>query len=124
MKQIETTETRLQKLKQLAKERQKASGKLLAVELDAIAIEWGYFHWKHVTLCRAATAKEQLADQRQKELEAEILAGFEPHSRAIFDKQSPEQQKFWLFQLYKETPEGKARFRPVYSEITTSWKNK
>lgn len=53
---IPTTATAAEKLKRLAKTRRKSSPTSLAVALDAIAMEHGYAHWKHVTECIAQTA--------------------------------------------------------------------
>lgn len=53
---IPTTATAAEKLKRLAKTRRKSFPTSLAVALDAIAMEHGYAHWKHVTECMAKTA--------------------------------------------------------------------
>lgn len=55
MKIIPTTQTAVEKLKRLAKKLRKSANMSLAVALDVVAKEHGYFHWKHVTVCAAQT---------------------------------------------------------------------
>lgn len=43
--------------------------------------------------------------------------------RALFDKMTAQEQDFWLFQLAKQTPLGQARYKPVHSSVTSSWRD-
>lgn len=43
--------------------------------------------------------------------------------RTLFDKMAPKEQEFWLFQLEKETPVGKARYKSVQNSTTVSWRD-
>jgi hypothetical protein len=49
--------------KREAKSRRKSSGRSLAIELDAVAVEAGYSSWKHVTTCLSVT--QVLTPQRR-----------------------------------------------------------
>ena len=56
MEFISTTATAAERLKRLAKTHRKTTGTSLAVALDAVAKQYGYQHWKHVTVCLEQTA--------------------------------------------------------------------
>lgn len=55
MQFIPTTATAAEKLKRQAKTLRKTTGTSLAAALDAVAKQYGYEHWKHVTLCLEQT---------------------------------------------------------------------
>lgn len=41
--------------------------------------------------------------------------------RELFRGVSAQDQDFWLFQLAKETPLGRARYKPLHVSVTSSW---
>lgn len=43
--------------------------------------------------------------------------------RELFDKMTKQEQDFWLLQLEKQTPMGQARYQPVHSTVTSSWRS-
>ncbi|MCF1443234.1 hypothetical protein ACI2VK_14990 [Ralstonia nicotianae] len=43
--------------------------------------------------------------------------------RALFDKMTTPEQKFWLLQLEKATPLGQSKYMPVHSSVDSSWQS-
>lgn len=43
--------------------------------------------------------------------------------RSLFGKMPEHEKDFWLFQLEKQTPIGKARYQPVHAAVTSSWRD-
>ena len=43
--------------------------------------------------------------------------------RALFDRMTMQEQDSLLFQLEKQTPVGQARYQPVHSSVTSSWRD-
>lgn len=55
MNHIHATATAVEKLNRLAKARRNATGEMLAIALEQVAVEAGYSNWKHVKDCAART---------------------------------------------------------------------
>jgi hypothetical protein len=123
---IHTTASAVEKLNLRARKLRKASGATVPLRafLDKVAEEAGYHHWKHVTVCLAQSAKvakpEPSAPLSRLEQFGHLMSDEE---RLFYDRMQPAEQEFLLFQLEKETPEGKARYQPLDVSTTVGWRD-
>ena len=81
MQFIHTTATTVDKLKRQAKAPRKTSGSSLAVELDNVAKQNGYDHWKHVIYCQAKTKESKLLPSKL----SEFLKNIETEQPALIE---------------------------------------
>lgn len=125
MTHIPTTATKVETLKKQAKARSRASGLPLHEVLNLIAVEAGYTHWKHVTLCAKATTAIPSAANPQTALPLMEEFGhlLSAEDLAELDAVSGSDRNFWLLQIIKRYPEGAARFRTLSASVSASWSN-
>lgn len=125
MDHIPTTATRVEKFKKQAKGRAKASGLPLREVLDLVAVEAGYVHWKHVTLCATTTTRipNPAAPPQALSLMEEFGHLLSAEDRAELDAVPDGDREFWLRQIIMRYPEGAARFESLSVSVSMPWGN-
>jgi hypothetical protein len=120
---IPTSASKVAKLKKLAKAQCKVLGIPLQQAQDVVAREHGYQHWKHLTVCAAATSApptETLkpASPGKPSLMEEFDHLLSDEERLLFENMSYAARNVWLVELAKRTPESAARFKPLQVSVT------